>query len=192
MTKRLWLIRHGPTHAKTMVGWTDLAADLSDTAALNRLGDALPSSAHMISSDLSRAKSTADSIPAGRLRLPHDPNLRELHFGAWEDRTFADIDAETPDHLRAFWETPGPIAPPDGESWNDLRARTDTAIDQLIAEGPEDIAIVCHFGPVLTQIQRALDLDAVAAFRIRIDPLSLTIIERHEGAWSVRGINWRP
>ena len=26
---RFWLVRHGPTHAKTMVGWTDLPADLS-------------------------------------------------------------------------------------------------------------------------------------------------------------------
>lgn len=192
MTKRLWLIRHGPTHAKTMVGWTDLAADLSDTAALGRLADTLPASAHMISSDLSRATATADGIASGQHRRSHDPNLRELHFGAWEDRSFGDIDAETPDHLRAFWETPGSVAPPGGESWNDLRTRVDNAIDQLVDDGPNDIAVICHFGPILTQIQRALDLDAVAAFRIRIDPLSLTVIEQHEGAWSVRGVNWRP
>ncbi|MCX8953857.1 histidine phosphatase family protein, partial [Ruegeria sp. NA] len=36
---RLHLVRHGPTHAKTMVGWSDLPADLSDTAALRRLHD---------------------------------------------------------------------------------------------------------------------------------------------------------
>ena len=40
---RLFLVRHGPTHAKTMVGWSDLPADLSDTAALARLSDHLPS-----------------------------------------------------------------------------------------------------------------------------------------------------
>ena len=34
---RLWWVRHGPTHAKAMVGWRDLPADLSDTAALARL-----------------------------------------------------------------------------------------------------------------------------------------------------------
>ena len=33
----IFLIRHGPTHAKGMVGWSDLAADLSDTQALARL-----------------------------------------------------------------------------------------------------------------------------------------------------------
>jgi alpha-ribazole phosphatase len=39
---RLWLVRHGPTHARTMVGWTDLPADLSDVAALARLSAHLP------------------------------------------------------------------------------------------------------------------------------------------------------
>jgi alpha-ribazole phosphatase len=34
---RFWLVRHGPTHAKAMVGWSDLPADLSDTAALSRV-----------------------------------------------------------------------------------------------------------------------------------------------------------
>jgi len=30
----LWLVRHGPTHAKAMIGWTDLPADLSDAGAI--------------------------------------------------------------------------------------------------------------------------------------------------------------
>ena len=38
-----------------MVGWSDLPADLSDTVALQRLHDHLPSDAVVISSDLSRA-----------------------------------------------------------------------------------------------------------------------------------------
>lgn len=39
---RLWWVRHGPTHAKTFIGWTDRPADLSDTAALARLAAFLP------------------------------------------------------------------------------------------------------------------------------------------------------
>ncbi|MGL6209472.1 MAG: histidine phosphatase family protein, partial [Paracoccaceae bacterium] len=59
MTRFFW-VRHGPTHAKTMVGWTDLPADLSDTAALDRLKATLPQGAVTISSDLIRATATAD------------------------------------------------------------------------------------------------------------------------------------
>ena len=59
---RIFWVRHGPTHAKAMVGWTDLPADLSDAARLARLTDHLPSDALVISSDLSRAAATADVI----------------------------------------------------------------------------------------------------------------------------------
>src|SRR5690606_24710314 len=78
---RFWLVRHGPTHARGMVGWTDLPADLSDGTALARLSAHLPGEAPVISSDLSRAVATADALAAcagrsGRRRLPHDPGLR--------------------------------------------------------------------------------------------------------------------
>ena len=36
-TATIWWVRHGPTHRKEMVGWSDVPADLSDTAALARL-----------------------------------------------------------------------------------------------------------------------------------------------------------
>ena len=43
-----------------MCGWTDLPADLGDHGALNRLSLALPDAA-VVSSDLLRARSTADA-----------------------------------------------------------------------------------------------------------------------------------
>ena len=123
---RLWLVRHGPTHAKSMVGWSDLPADLSDTDAIARLRNYLPE-APVVSSDLIRATATADAIGRNH-RLPNDPALREINFGAWELRTFAEIEAEDHATIRAYWETPGHIAPPDGESWNAVRKRVDGAV----------------------------------------------------------------
>ena len=60
----LWWVRHGPTHAKTMVGWTDLPADLSDRAQLDRLRAYLPD-APVVCSDLLRARQTADAVAGG-------------------------------------------------------------------------------------------------------------------------------
>ena len=121
--QRLFLVRHGPTHAKGMIGWTDLPADLSDTKALARLDAHLPKAARIVSSDLVRTIETANAIQAERTRLAHDSDLREMHFGAWENRSFKDVSADTPDQVRAFYENPGDIAPPNGESWNMVRAR---------------------------------------------------------------------
>lgn len=188
---RFWWVRHGPTHAKTMVGWSDLPADLSDIAALDRLARHLPAGAPVISSDLSRAVTTADAIARGRPRLPHDPDLRELHFGAWEDRGFAEIDAEEPELLRAFWDRPGAVRAPGGEGWQDLTARVNSAADRLLGLAP-DVIVVAHFGAILTQIERATGRTTLEVFTHKIDNLSVTRVARSEQGWQIGRINHLP
>ncbi|RVV96735.1 histidine phosphatase family protein [Mesobaculum littorinae] len=169
-----------------MCGWTDLPADLSDTAALDRLAAALPAGAPVISSDLLRARQTAAALARGRPRLPDDPALREMHFGAWEGRTHADVEAENPTLIRRFWETPGPVAPPDGESWDRLAARVDAAADRLAAEAAHrggDVIVVAHFGPILSQIARARAIPPQEAFAQPVRHLSLTRLRRDD-RWS--------
>ncbi|MBB93516.1 MAG: histidine phosphatase family protein [Rhodobacteraceae bacterium] len=190
---RLFLVRHGPTHAKGMVGWTDLPADLSDTAALDRLSAHLPDDALVISSDLQRCTATADAIARGRRRLPHDPDLREIHFGAWEMRQFDEVHAEDPDHISAFWQNPGLVTPPQGESWHQMRARSDAAIDRLIAAHTgADLVVVAHFGMILGQVERALCIPTTEAFARRIDNLSVTELTHTTGGWTVGQVNHRP
>ena len=175
---RFWLVRHGPTHAKTMVGWSDLPADLSDHSALKRLNAFLPAEALVVSSDLCRAVSTADALSGQALhrhRLPHDPALREMHFGSWELRSYAEIEACEPVQIRAFWESPGAQRAPGGESWDDLTCRVWSALDRL-QDRAEDIIVVAHFGPILAGLQRALALPPLAVFAHRIDNLSVTCI----------------
>jgi len=188
---RLHLVRHGPTHAKTMVGWSDLPADLTDTAALARLSAHLPEDATVVSSDLSRASATADAIQGQRSRLAHHPDLREIHFGAWELRSHSEIEAEDPDLVRAYWEYPGEVRPPGGESWHEVCTRVDSAIDALIAaHRGADLIVVAHFGVILTQIQRALRLDAEATFAHRIDNLSVSEVTcLANGEWTAGRIN---
>ncbi|MFY0617523.1 histidine phosphatase family protein [Shimia sp.] len=186
----LHLVRHGPTHAKTMVGWSDLPADLSDTAQLARLSNHLPEDGIVISSDLQRCIATADAVQQHRTRLPHDPELREIHFGDWELKSFAEIEAEEPDHIRAYWETPGDVRPPNGESWNEVSKRVDRAIDRLITtHRGAKLIVVVHFGVILTQIQRAQQLTAEEAFGHRIENLSVTSIKIHDSKWTVKAIN---
>lgn len=185
---RFWLVRHGPTHAKTMIGWTDLPADLTDTAALSRLNAHLPPDAPVISSDLQRAIATADAL-GPRPRLAHDPALREIHFGQWETRAFSEIEAEAPDHIRDFWDRPGDIRPPGGESWTDLATRTWNALDRLQGTAP-DLIVVAHFGPIIAALQRAEGTSAREAFAHRIDNLSVTCVGFTPP--SVFAVNHRP
>lgn len=187
--KRLFWVRHGPTHAKGMVGWTDIEADLSDTSRVARLSAHLPVDARIVSSDLIRAQATADAIAGARQRMAHDERFREIHFGTWEMRRFDEISAEDPDHIRAFYETPGEIAPPKGESWNDLVGRVSAATDELIDDpDPRPVVVVAHMGVILCHLQRALGVSAYKAMSHRIDPLSVTETT-FDGAWRVASIN---
>jgi broad specificity phosphatase PhoE len=190
--RRLVLVRHGPTHAKGMTGWTDLPADLSDQAAVARLADALPPAAAVISSDLSRAIATADAIQGPRPRLPHDPRLREIHFGAWESRLPGDIARDHPDLSRAFWDGAPGARPPGGESFDDLAARIRTATDAALSAHPGDLVIVAHFGVVLAALARAAGWTTQQSLAHRIDPLSLSEIAITATGWSVTRINHRP
>jgi len=184
---RFHFVRHGPTHSKTMVGWSDLAADLSDTAAIARLSAHLPDGV-LVSSDLSRAVATADAIAGHRHRLPHDPALREINFGGWELMRFDEVEDQA--LIRRYWEDPGDVAPPGGESWNEVCARVNAAVDRLCAyQG--DVIVVAHFGVILTQVQRALGIGAYAAMSHRIDNLSVTQLSWNGGGWQAGGINFR-
>ncbi|MGN0932457.1 histidine phosphatase family protein [Falsigemmobacter intermedius] len=177
MTRFLWL-RHGPTHQKAITGWRDVPADLSQTALIAQIREGLPAEARMISSDLIRAVATADALNRGQPRLPHDPDLREINFGAWDGLLPAEVSARDPELSRAYWENPGDLCPPEGESWNATSARIERAAQRLHQGGT--VIIVAHYGAILTQLQRATGQTATEALGQYIRPLSLTEILWHE------------
>lgn len=191
---RLLFVRHGPTHATGMVGWRDLPADLSDQAAIARLSAYLPVEAVVISSDLIRARDTATAVAADLHRLPDSPDLREFNFGDWDGLDFNTIAERDPSLSRQFWENPGDVAPPNGDSWHGLSARVSARVDRLIADHPDrPLVIVAHFGVILTQLARALGTSPIDTLAHRIDPLSVT--ETHilpDGTWTAGTINHKP
>ena len=190
-------VRHGPTHQKTFVGWRDVTADLSATDQIARLAAYLPDDAAVISSDLVRCVTTADAIVGTRIRLPHSPYLRELHFGTWDGVHFSKVSKKHPDLSRAYWETPGPHTPPGGESWDEAAHRVHTTVQHLTRtyankNTHRHIIAVAHFGVILTQVQLALGVSAAKVLAHKIDNLSVTDITWENGKGHVGQINHLP
>lgn len=192
MLSDLFFVRHGPTHQTAFTGWRDVAADLSDTDVLARLDAALPATAHVVSSDLQRAVSTADSLCRARPRLPHETDLREFDFGAWDGLHFDEVAQRDPALSRQLWEQPGDIAAPGGESWNMVARRVATAIERLDGTLDGPLVAVAHFGTVLTFLSTGAGLSVTEALGHRIDPLSITHLARVRGRWRVVSINRLP
>ena len=193
MTVWHW-VRHGPTHAKSFVGWRDIPADLSDLAQVARLRAHLPEDAVVVSSDLSRAWQTADALlQDSHLRLPHNPCLREMHFGLWDGMHFDDVSTRDPDLSRTFWENPGDVSAPGGESWNMASARVQAAVSAISQRhSGRHIIAVAHFGVILTQLQRALGISAYQTLSHHIDNFSVTQIDWQNTGAVVPHINHLP
>ncbi|ARU02052.1 histidine phosphatase family protein [Yoonia vestfoldensis] len=190
---RLWWVRHAPTHEKSFVGWRDVPADLSDTALIGRVADHLPGDAVIVASDLQRASATADAIGRGRARLPDLPHLREMDFGLWDGMDWRAVAARDPDLSRRFWEEPGDLRAPEGESWNDVSARVAGVVDDLTMRfAGRDIVLVAHMGVIMTQIQRASGSTAYQALGHQIDNLSVTRMARDSTGWTLGAVNHLP
>lgn len=191
MTNWYW-IRHGPTHLKSLVGWSDVDVDLSNINMLQRLDNFLPNNSIIVSSDLKRCIKTADEIQGLRERLPNNRNLREFNFGDWELKKSVKIAEEYPQLSKEYWTNPGDTAPPNGESWNEAAKRVNAEVDIINQKYKgRNIIAVGHFGVILTQLQRAAKIQSQSAISFQIDNLSVTHLE-HLGDkhWRILGVNF--
>ena len=154
MTKTVLFWRHGQTDfnvAGRFQGQSDVP--LNDTGrgqadrAARRLAEFSPDL--IVSSDLSRAAETADSLAhLVGLEPIRDPRLRETAFGDWEGSTRAEVAETWPNELAA-WISGDDVVPPGGESRSQSGARVAAAITSIVEDSSEDtIAIVAH-GAVL-------------------------------------------
>jgi alpha-ribazole phosphatase len=191
---RWWWVRHAPSVAEGLTGWTDAPADLSDVVGLMRLRDALPEGATVISSDLSRAETTARKLTGRRLRGPAERAFREQFFGHWEGLSHDEIAEKNPEQAEAFWQDPANARPPGGESFATLCKRVASTIERLngsVRSG--DLAVVAHAGSIRAALAHALGLSPERALSFEIAPLSLTRLDRIETetgeVWRVGGVN---
>ena len=92
-----------------------------------------------------------------------------------------------------YWENPGDVTAPNGESWNEVCLRVGAEVNQLCRDyAGRDIVVVAHYGVILTQIQRAGGMSAKAAISFHIDNLSVTRLEHLGSAWRIMGVNHKP
>jgi 2,3-bisphosphoglycerate-dependent phosphoglycerate mutase len=169
---RIIAVRHGETAWNLdarIQGQTDI--DLNDTGVWQalRVGTALAGEpvAAVYSSDLSRARSTAERIAmaTGAEVLP-DLGLRERHFGIFEGKTFKEIEQTWPDHAFHWRKRIPHWQPPQGgESLLQVRHRVHETVHRLAARHRgEQIVLVAH-GGVLDALYRVATGQAVDAPR---------------------------
>jgi broad specificity phosphatase PhoE len=167
----LWLVRHGETEwsrSGKHTGRTDIALTLKgeqDASALQpRL--AQQSFAKVFCSPLTRARQTCELAGfAGRYET--DEDLFEWNYGQHEGLRTAEIRAEHPGWNAFEHGSPG------GEDLNDIAARAERCIAKVRSlQG--HVLVFAHRDILRVIAARWVDLPAVAARRLYLDPASIS------------------
>ena len=169
---RILAIRHGETawNVDTRIqGQLDIGLNDTGRWQAQRLGQALAqeSVAAVYSSDLQRAMHTAQAVAEPHrslgLQVTAEPALRERHFGVFQGRTWAEIEAHWPDQATQWRQRTPQWAPEGGESLWALRERVSACVQRLAsAHLGEQIVLVAHGGVMDALYRLATGLDVQA------------------------------
>ena len=189
----LWLIRHGPINAKPSrcIGWTDLPLSDPEQARKEAIKfvSLIKTSKAVFTSDLTRAVQTATFI-AQLLKCPMVATnaLREMHFGQWEGKSWAEIETEFPDAYRRYMRNWKTANTPRGESYSDLTGRVKSFLENIFKKAEyRSIVIVGHAGSLRVIISEILGRSAEESMDIQIDRGKAVVLQfdRQSGEWKL-------
>ena len=196
--KRLLVVRHG--HVEGMSperfrGRRDV--DLSDlgTRQAHATAQAIAARWHPVaiySSPLRRCLQTAAPIAAacGGLPVAVLEDLNDVHYGDWEWHTHEEVRARWPELFECWFAAPQLVRFPQGESLQDLVARTANVLRFVRARpADETIVVVGHSGCNRALLLQALDQPLSAYWRLAQDPCSVSEIELNGLTTTVRRFN---
>jgi len=183
----IFLIRHGETadNAARIVQLPDAPLSPRGIAQAERLARrvAREGLARILSSDLARARTTAESLHrATGAPLVFEALLHERNFGDIRGTAYVDLglDMFAPDY-----------APPNGETWPVFHARVDRAwerVQALAAATDGNLAVVTHGLVCRSLASRHLRLPEGVMVPERWENTSVTVID-WPAPWRVRLLN---
>ncbi len=193
---RLILTRHGETDwnlLRKTQGRTDTALTAAGREQARALAKRLSNLAFdcVYTSPLLRAVETARVLAAARsVPVIGDPALTELCFGEWEGLTFAEIGEAFPEQLEIWSQAPHDCPIPGGEPFAALVERCEAFLELLVERHQGfTVAAVSHSVPTKVIAALCLGVPMNKLHNIRIDNVSLTIIDFYAGRSVVRVLN---
>lgn len=152
---RLILVRHAHTEmAGTFCGLSDpplSSRGISQLEALNQRLKLYPLT-HIFSSDLQRARQTAESVAAScGLQVQYLSSLHELAFGSWEGLNWDQVMARDPEYAQRWLDLHPSVPTPGGEDFAEFLRRIENAMMSIAAQTVNGCtAVVTHAGVVRT------------------------------------------
>jgi len=113
----------------------------------------LPEFDRCFSSDLVRTRQTIDLILEGRTeQVDYRSSLREIHLGPWEGMLLTDATEQYPEEADNFRHRPEKFTLGDAETFTELQARANKAVNEIVAECPNQTVLVVSHGAFLKSL----------------------------------------
>jgi probable phosphoglycerate mutase len=192
MTTRFILVRHGETESskeRRFAGATDVS--LTDygreqaRALAQRLRAVRIDVMHV--SPLIRCVETSEPITQITGRKPTIvEDLRECHFGEWENLTFGEVMERWPEDVQR-WAGDDEVPPTGGECWADLGRRVGVWWDQAVKryEGRTVLAVT-HGGPILSLARRITSTPRDVMDVFMVETASVSVVQLNNGRKRIR------
>jgi probable phosphoglycerate mutase len=117
-------------------------------------------------------------------------DLNDLDYGAWQLRSYADIKEADPQLYASWLATPHLVRFPNGDSLQDLVARSANALRFVIDRHPDDtVVLVGHDSVNRALLLQLLDQPLSAYWRVTQDPCCINEIDIMNGHIIVRRLN---
>ena len=179
---KLYIIRHGQTDWNVqgrIQGRQDIplnAAGRSQAQMLAKGMEKRPVTA-IYSSPQLRAMETAMALAGNQgVEVIPLPELVEIGYGDWEGRTASDILTKERKLYEEWWQHPATVAPPGGETLNQVDSRCKAAWDYIRSHMTGDTAVVAHGGTLAHFIMHILEGQPDAQ-EIVVGNASITTVE---------------
>jgi len=146
---------------------------------------------HIYTSPMGRCIETATAIAkATGAGAKTCDDLNDIDYGAWQFKSFVEAKALDPALFAAWFATPHLVRFPNGESLQDLLARTANALRMVLARHPDEtVVLVGHDNVNRALLLQLLDQPLSAFWRVAQSPCCINEIDVTGGSTCVRGIN---
>jgi len=195
MTK-VYVVRHGQTAwnlEEVFRGRADIPLDDTGKKEVHLAGEALKDETlHAVySSPLSRSMETAENVAKfHNIAVTPLEAIIDISYGEWEGVSLKEVEEKFPDLYSLWLKEPHRVRFPNGETLEEVRARTMEALKKLVAKHPnEAIALVAHRAPNKVICCALLGLDNSNFWRIQQDTASTNLFIYKNAQWLVSFLN---
>lgn len=191
---KIYLIRHGQTEwnlLDKMQGAKNSNLTIKGKTQAIALGKKLAP----INFDKIYASSTARAVETSKLIFPdkninHSLYLREIAMGAWEGKTYSQIQEHDPEEWNNFFNAPFSYKPSNGgESFKQLEQRLENFINTEKLFSQDGIIGIVSHRITLRMLLSILLKDKKLFSQIDLNPTSLSMVEINNNTCTINYLN---